>query len=732
MMTFFKAKKQTYFAQWSLLLLLALAFPTQSALGNDGPANKDSSQGNKKPLPYKVDLSQSKHFREIISQGPSNCTQVTLATYGMTYELNALRGLSGRKNESTYPSYYLWNYLNEGTGVGTLKFDGIDILMTSGVPNYAQVAKNTSSSSRHYLDRLGNHSTRWLNGYDVYHQAMSNKVDNYYFIDGSTPEGLEKIKRWFAGHTTGTGKGGLVYFSAGNARTGRRSKEPGETSLPIVASFNRRSEHAMTFVGYNDKIKYDYNGDGKYTNDVDTNGDGKVDMKDWEVGALILANSYGSGWGRGGRAYVMYRTLAVNQTRKGGISGVGRVYVMKVKKKYSPLVTWKVKVKHSRRRHLRIKTGIASDPKATKPEHTIYYSAWANRGGYKPMAGSRGSSTMELGLDVTSLLGKVPAGKPAKFFVEFKSDDNRGEVISCELLDYTKGKKPKKTVALKKPLTLEKGKVTYVAAVKKAAYKPLKITTAGTLKAKVGSPLKVDLKATGGQGNYYWSLNNQYKMTDITGQTTPTITSGKFRSLSVDDAWAEAKLPFKFPFFGKNRQEMVVSSNGFLQFQNPLANGIMRLNKINSARADLSGGGRGLGTWFTANDKEATIRWYSGMTYGTSRNNRIDVTVKLYPSGVIEYYYNTKNSGSDVYFVSGINHDSQTVINHPISRSGDMPENFAYRLTPVEKQLNEIEISPEGVLSMTATKAGTMNVRVKVRDNRDIETVKVIKINVTK
>ena len=68
----------------------------------------------------------------------------------------------------------------------------------------------------------------------------------------------------------------------------------------------------MTFVGYNDNIKYDINEDGYFTNDEDTNGDGIIDMLDWEIGALKIANSWGGKWptqNDSGYIYFPYRLL---------------------------------------------------------------------------------------------------------------------------------------------------------------------------------------------------------------------------------------------------------------------------------------------------------------------------------------------------------------------------------------------------------------------------------------
>ena len=71
----------------------------------------------------------------------------------------------------------------------------------------------------------------------------------------------------------------------------------------------------MTIVGWNDSIRFDYNNDGQFTNNIDITGDGVIDMKDWEIGGLRFANTYGNAnnlWGNNSFAYMMYATLARN------------------------------------------------------------------------------------------------------------------------------------------------------------------------------------------------------------------------------------------------------------------------------------------------------------------------------------------------------------------------------------------------------------------------------------
>jgi len=63
-----------------------------------------------------------------------------------------------------------------------------------------------------------------------------------------------------------------------------------EAGKEFVYAWGTSGDHALTIVGYNDDVRFDWNDDVEYTNDEDINDDGKVNMWDWEIGAVKIAN----------------------------------------------------------------------------------------------------------------------------------------------------------------------------------------------------------------------------------------------------------------------------------------------------------------------------------------------------------------------------------------------------------------------------------------------------------
>lgn len=281
------------------------------------PALIPTSESLSTPLPYKIDNSESIWFRPIFDQRGGSCVQASGVGYIFTFMINRMRNLPADDNhpENQYPTHYTFNYLNNGSELnGTLNREsGWDIIRDMGIPNV------------NVWGGMFGEPTKWMTGYDKYRSALENlAVLDSYPINVSTPEGLNTLKHFLHNYAEGdtVNGGGIVGLSV---RWGNVVYEeippssPEEAGKKIVKSWGGKYGHAMTIVGYNDSIKYDFYGE-------------------WEYGAVKLANSSGIGYQDDGFVYMPYRLLATSEF-DGGISYNGLVEVLLVKESHTPRVT---------------------------------------------------------------------------------------------------------------------------------------------------------------------------------------------------------------------------------------------------------------------------------------------------------------------------------------------------------------------------------------------------------
>lgn len=261
-------------------------------------------------LPPKVDLSSSIFFPPVILQEGQSCAQEVGLSTMMTYEWNRLRGTEAVRPENRFAGRFLWHFLNRGENRGAELSEGWILAQEMGVlpePSYGGIESSLGA---------------WPSGYALYHEAMKYRVRGFQFIAVDTVEGLQRAKRWL--HQRGEERrspGGLLAIEG-------RLKGFEQVTIPegqvgegrqLVVKWGRGTEagHLMTYAGYDDGVGHDVNGDGRITNDVDLNGDGELTLADWERGAFIAVNSYGTDWGDAGQTYVLYREAAVTPFRRG-------------------------------------------------------------------------------------------------------------------------------------------------------------------------------------------------------------------------------------------------------------------------------------------------------------------------------------------------------------------------------------------------------------------------------
>jgi hypothetical protein len=391
-----------------------------------------------KVLPSRVDNSLHKFFRPVFNQTGGSCSQAAGIGYTFTYEMDRLRDLDASLIENQYPTHFTYNFLNEGSGeVGSWWGDGWDIIKSVGVMNVVDYGGHFSTGG----------NSRWISGINEWKNGHGNRVESYNAIECGTPEGLNTLKNWLDNHLEGSPYGGLAVFAAGATGYHERYLPEGthEAGKRVITKWGPDVNHAMTYIGYDDSIRFDYNNDGRFTNDIDINGDRIVDMRDWEIGGLIVANSWGESFGDAGKIYQMYKLLA-EPYENGGIfySFADVVFPAAVT---SPRFTLEIKMKHEQRNAYKISTGVNGRIDQTAPQSYTYYPYMQYQGGaFYPRGGrTETDKYIDFSMDISNSLPDIDAEQPFRFFFIIDENDpgNKydGEIISAVVVDNFSGRR---------------------------------------------------------------------------------------------------------------------------------------------------------------------------------------------------------------------------------------------------------------------------------------------------
>ena len=375
-------------------------------------------------LPPKVDNSTQKALRSVFQQTHNCCNFASSIAYQYTYEMNVINGTSADVPENQFPTHYAYNFANDGEDVPTYAEAGWKMIRENGVPTVAVYGDLTATPSF------------WMSGYDKYYQAMQNKMTTRN-LEISTVAGLKEAKEWIYNHGRGDAIGGLINFggnsSGGNETTIVSGEEAGKY---VVAAWGNDGAHAMTIVGYNDNVCFDYNKDGKITNDIDITGDGKVTLADWEKGAFKMVNSWGTSWGDQGFAYMMY-CLGARTLDEGGLLDAGLVTIVEPKKDQIDLAL-KVKMKHLNRGGISLSLGYNPDVNALVPTTTKEFDNFKNVGGNWIALNGLEQPTdteFEFGLDISEFKDVITNNK-GRFFLNITAGEGKGDFVSASIMDY--------------------------------------------------------------------------------------------------------------------------------------------------------------------------------------------------------------------------------------------------------------------------------------------------------
>lgn len=648
-------------------------------------------------LPSEVDNSTLDYWRPVYAQVGLECGQASGIGLGFTYAINRERDLSSSIEENQYTPHFTWNYANGGQGYyGVSYFHSFEIVKTLGNPNITTYGGMFSPSPYNM----------WMDGYDKYYQAMHNRISEVYQIDVSTEEGILTAKHWLHNHLENSDIGGVANFYANSpgANNTLPSGTP-EAGKYVVTSWNY-ANHAMTIAGYHDDICWDYNNDGQYTNNIDINNDGVVNVRDWEIGGFRFANTYSGGpnWANEGFSYMTYKSCA-DAYGNGGIWN-NAIHVQYAKEDCSPQLTAKISLKHSCRNQIRVRMGVSTDQSSETPEYIIGFPVFNFQGGCQYMQGgdsNEENKTIEFGLDLTPFLNIIGSDTPARYFLMVDEDDpnnwSSGQIVKYSIIDYTDGEYEVSCPIANFPLV--GNSLTQLWIDHNVIFEQVEIDMDTLPPATVFEPYSAQLEATGGTYPYYWNLDLNYSET--TGIISFPMVDDE--QLSPGSGYTTKQLEFDFPFYNESFDYIRVYADGYIMFEDMLNwpydvydfFNFTKNKHIAPLMADLTFS-TGDGVWYEGDENSAVIRWRATQS-GAASSSELNFAVELSKSGDIKFFYGDVNEYSGMEWIAGLSAGDNTYYQFiDISGQPSIPSNSVFDLK-ISTFPEGFDVTPDGNLT---------------------------------
>ncbi len=658
----------------------------------------------KTSLPESVDNSENEFWSGLLDQYQFySCQQYAGVAYTFGYEYNRLRNTPGWYWENRFAAHYTWNYLNEGG-----RYTGVNFLHSFDV-----IRQQGHMTNNYYGTDTTGFYLGWATGYNKYYSGMQHRLKQVYAIPINSQTGINTLRHYLYDHLDGSETGGVACFTTDSwFEMGQLPPGTPEAGKSIQLWWHSTPDHGLCIVGYNDSIRYDVNNDGQFTNDIDINGDGIVDAKDWEIGGFKFANSWGYWWENEGFAYVLYSAMA-NNYEAGGVYN-NQVYIVKADTGYHPLLTTKVKIDYTKRQRIRLIAGVSSDTLATFPEHTITFPLVNFQGGDHVMNGfdeGPGSKAIEVGLDITPLMNWFPENGKARLFlgVEERDPDHSGSgaILEASFLSYTQF--PQEFYATTTAVDILDNDLTLISAIATANTSRVEITTTEIPPYIPGQHIQAQLEATGGTAPYTWALQQKYSKQPFAA-TIPANTGAQLTKISNLRPYAARALPFPFPYYGTRKDSIYINFNGFVTFDPDalpapyITDELAMMHMFPLICPAFSQfytyiPSKNDGVFYKA-DASSVVIWWKTSVVGHEYNSNNNFAITLYPDGQIEFYYGNMNTGPVLPTIyTGISKGDNTNFDIAAQWSADTLSGNAIRYLALPNPAG-ISISPDGNLKV--------------------------------
>ena len=258
---------------------------------------KPRTQANNIPAtsyPSSIDNSKSKYFPSIGNQHSlGSCTTWAEIYYQMSYAENVALNRTATHDNTCSP-VWIYNFANGGdANTGADITHAFRLAQRIGVPSL-KTSPNTTVNAK------------WTTTKEAFTEAPKYRVNNYnlFYLDTYNNKITNPKSEVIAPIKAALNNNELVtyttyVFSWKNKTIQKDSRVPENTKYAnddiAIYSTGYSGCHRMTIVGYDDDIWVDINGDGK--------------IQEAEKGAFKIVNSWGTGYGNNGFAWVSYDAL---------------------------------------------------------------------------------------------------------------------------------------------------------------------------------------------------------------------------------------------------------------------------------------------------------------------------------------------------------------------------------------------------------------------------------------
>ncbi|MES3036499.1 MAG: hypothetical protein V4736_01210 [Bdellovibrionota bacterium] len=311
-------------------------------------------------IPAQVDNSQLPSFPNVASQGSvPSCTTWATTYFQMSHEVCLAIGCNNKVAPTkVFAPRWTYNFINGGALVGTSFSSAYQIIEKHGAALNSEFPYSSSLS--------------WDMNPEHWRTAINYRMRPMQFIGANTDASMVNVKQILTnGHvvTFGTYINSWVYGTIANP-----PGEVGSFAGQKIVKYSNGSAgaHAMTIVGFDDKIW------------VDINGNGLAEAQ--ERGAFKVANSWGATWNGNGFVWVSYDSVRATSsvpgfavTTRNQLTQSGGVYTSTYVP-YTPKLLVKVTASHALRSQMGLSIGSSSTA-ATSPTATFTLPAVSNRGG---------------------------------------------------------------------------------------------------------------------------------------------------------------------------------------------------------------------------------------------------------------------------------------------------------------------------------------------------------------